>query len=221
MGCGPLVGAVGVALMLRLDADVDYWTDLFPALLLFSLGLTATVAPLTATVLADADEHNAGIASGVNNAIARIANLLCVAGLGAVVAAVYANELGPRRVGRRRADRHPRRARVRRGVRPGLPRRASACARRCSRSAASSGWPGSATRAARSAARTAPRARSRCTRRSRASRSRRRAEVGGQPPARRTVARLSRGSGRAGSCTPWTLTPLRPASTSSPRAATS
>ena len=99
MGCGPLVGAVGVALMLRLDENVDYWTDLFPALLIFSLGLTATVAPLTATVLADADEHNAGIASGVNNAIARIANLLCVAGLGAVVAAVYANDLGPRATG--------------------------------------------------------------------------------------------------------------------------
>ena len=60
MGCGPLVGAVGIALMLRLDADFDYWTELFPALLLFSLGLVATVAPLTATVLADADEHNAG-----------------------------------------------------------------------------------------------------------------------------------------------------------------
>ena len=99
MGCGPLVGAVGVALMLRLDENVDYWTDLFPALLIFSLGLTATVAPLTATVLADADEHNAGIASGVNNAIARIANLLCVAGLGALVAAVYANDLGPRATG--------------------------------------------------------------------------------------------------------------------------
>jgi len=99
MGCGPLVSALGVALMLRIDENLDYWTDLFPALLIFSLGLTATVAPLTATVLADADEHNAGIASGVNNAIARIANLMCVAGLGAVVAAVYANDLGPRATG--------------------------------------------------------------------------------------------------------------------------
>ena len=60
MGCGPLVSAVGIALMLRLDETVDYWTELFPALLIFSLGLTATVTPLTATVLADADEHNAG-----------------------------------------------------------------------------------------------------------------------------------------------------------------
>lgn len=89
MGLGPLVSAAGIALMLRLDAEFSYWTELFPALLIFSLGLVATVTPLTATVLADADEHNAGIASGVNNAIARVAGLLCVAAIGAVVSAVY------------------------------------------------------------------------------------------------------------------------------------
>ena len=94
MGCGPLVSAVGIALMLRLDEDIAYWTELFPALLIFSLGLVATVTPLTATVLADADEHNAGIASGVNNAIARVAGLLCVAAIGAVVSAVYADRMG-------------------------------------------------------------------------------------------------------------------------------
>src|SRR6478609_820620 len=88
MGFGPLVSAVGIALMLRLGEQFDYWTELFPALLLFSLGLTATVTPLTATVLADADEHNAGIASAVNNAIARVASLLCIAAVGAVVASV-------------------------------------------------------------------------------------------------------------------------------------
>jgi predicted MFS family arabinose efflux permease len=99
MGCGPLVGAVGVALMLRLDEDISYWTELFPALLIFSLGLVATVTPLTATVLADADEHNAGIASGVNNAIARVAGLLCVAAIGAAVSAVYAGDMGGRDAG--------------------------------------------------------------------------------------------------------------------------
>ena len=57
--------------------------------MLFALGLSATVAPLTATVLADADESNAGIASGVNNAIARVAGLLAVAALGAVVAGQF------------------------------------------------------------------------------------------------------------------------------------
>jgi EmrB/QacA subfamily drug resistance transporter len=87
MGCGPLVSACGIALMLRLDERFSYWTELLPALALFSLGLVATVTPLTATVLADADERNAGIASGVNNAIARVANLLCIAAVGAAVTA--------------------------------------------------------------------------------------------------------------------------------------
>ncbi|MEY2441935.1 MAG: hypothetical protein QOJ46_1361 [bacterium] len=85
MGFGPLVGAAGLALMLRVDAQFSYWTDLLPALLVFSLGLAMTVAPLTATVLADADESNAGIASAVNNAIARVAGLLATASIGAVV----------------------------------------------------------------------------------------------------------------------------------------
>ena len=93
MGGGPLLAAAGLVLMQRLDAHVDYVTDLLPALLVFSLGLSATVAPLTATVLADADESNAGIASGVNNAIARIAGLLAVAAVGAVVAAQFAASL--------------------------------------------------------------------------------------------------------------------------------
>ena len=54
-------------------------TQILPALLLFGLGLAMTVAPLTATVLGDADENHAGIASGVNNAVARVAGLLAVA----------------------------------------------------------------------------------------------------------------------------------------------
>jgi EmrB/QacA subfamily drug resistance transporter len=96
MGVGPLVGAVGLALMMRLPAHVDYAKDVLPALVIFSLGLTATVAPLTATVLADADEHNAGIASGVNNAIARMASLLAIAALGAVLAAQFNSTLDKR-----------------------------------------------------------------------------------------------------------------------------
>jgi hypothetical protein len=75
------------------DADVDYFTQLLPSLLVFALGLAMTVAPLTATVLADADEHNAGIASGVNNAIARVAALVAIAAVGAVVAAQFRSEL--------------------------------------------------------------------------------------------------------------------------------
>jgi hypothetical protein len=89
MGGGPLLAAVGLGLLQRVGAHLDYWTDLLPALVVFSAGLVCTVTPLTATVLADADEHNAGIASAVNNAIARVANLVCVAALGAVVAAQF------------------------------------------------------------------------------------------------------------------------------------
>jgi predicted MFS family arabinose efflux permease len=93
MGVGPLVAAAGLAWFLRIDADVDYLVDLLPGLLVFSLGLAMTVAPLTATVLADADESNAGIASGVNNAIARVASLVAIAAVGAVVAASFSSKL--------------------------------------------------------------------------------------------------------------------------------
>jgi EmrB/QacA subfamily drug resistance transporter len=105
MGFGPLVAAVGLVLMQRVDATPDYWTDVFPALLVFSLGLSATVAPLTATVLADADERNAGIASGVNNAVARIASLLAVAALGAVVSASFSSSIDSTLDGRRLSPR--------------------------------------------------------------------------------------------------------------------
>jgi EmrB/QacA subfamily drug resistance transporter len=84
---GPLIAAGGLALMQRVDASADYASQLLPALLVFSLGLSMTVAPLTATVLADADESNAGIASAVNNAIARVAGLIAIAAIGAVVSA--------------------------------------------------------------------------------------------------------------------------------------
>jgi EmrB/QacA subfamily drug resistance transporter len=96
MGLGPLTAAAGLALLLRLHAHVNYFTDLLPALLLFSIGLAATVAPLTATVLSDADESNAGIASGVNNAIARVAGLLAIAAVGAVISAQFSATLNQR-----------------------------------------------------------------------------------------------------------------------------
>ncbi len=93
MGVGPLVAAAGLALFTRLDADVDYLTELLPGLLLFALGLAIVVAPLTATVLADADESNAGVASGVNNAIARAASLVAIAAVGALVASSFGSSL--------------------------------------------------------------------------------------------------------------------------------
>src|SRR5215210_8530981 len=100
MGVGPLVAAAGLLLFLRMDADVDFASDLLPALAVFSLGLSMTVAPLTATVLAAADESNAGIASAVNNAIARVAGLLATAAVGAVIAAQFGATLDDRLAGR-------------------------------------------------------------------------------------------------------------------------
>jgi EmrB/QacA subfamily drug resistance transporter len=86
MGVGPLVTAVGVVPLVRLKPGFDYWTELLPSLLLFSVGLSMIVAPLTSTVLADAGERDAGIASGVNNAVARVAGLLGIATVGAAIA---------------------------------------------------------------------------------------------------------------------------------------
>ena len=94
MGLGPIVAGVGLAWMGRLDADVNYWTDLLPGVLVFGLGLSATVAPLTNTVLGAVPQHNAGVASGVNNQVARVAALLAIAAVGAVVAARFESELG-------------------------------------------------------------------------------------------------------------------------------
>jgi Major Facilitator Superfamily len=94
MGVGPLIAACGMGLLMwRVDASASYFTDLLPGLLVFGVGLSMTVAPLTATVLADADDSNAGIASGVNNAIARVASLVAIAAVGAVVASVFGSRL--------------------------------------------------------------------------------------------------------------------------------
>ena len=85
MGTGPLVAAVGVVVVaLSIDADANLVTEVLPGMLIFAVGLSLTVSPLTAAVLADADQRDAGIASGVNNAVARVAGLLAVAAVGAV-----------------------------------------------------------------------------------------------------------------------------------------
>jgi EmrB/QacA subfamily drug resistance transporter len=86
MGVGPLVAAAALVGLMRLKPGFSYWVELLPPLLLFSVGLSMIVAPLTATVLADVSERDAGIASGVNNAIARVAALLGIAIVGALVA---------------------------------------------------------------------------------------------------------------------------------------
>ncbi len=99
MGLGPLTAAVGVAWLTQLGAHVSYFSDLLPPLLVFSLGLASTVAPLTAAVLSDADEGNAGIASGVNNAVARVAGLIAIAAIGAVISTQFSSTLDQRLAG--------------------------------------------------------------------------------------------------------------------------
>src|SRR5204863_6128506 len=76
---GPLVIAVGLVLMTRIEPGDSYVSSVLPAVIVFGLGLTLVVAPVTATVLAAADARHSGIASGINNAVSRVAGLLAVA----------------------------------------------------------------------------------------------------------------------------------------------
>lgn len=85
MAVGPLGVAAGLLLWTRVDAGSTYVGAVLPGAVVFGLGLSLTVAPLTATIMAAADEQHLGVASGVNNAVARVAGLLAVALLPAVV----------------------------------------------------------------------------------------------------------------------------------------
>jgi EmrB/QacA subfamily drug resistance transporter len=96
MGIGPLIAAVGVALLVRVDRDPDYLLEVLPALIPFGIGLAMTVAPLTTTVLDSVAERQAGIASGANNAVARVAGLLAIAALGAVISGQFAASIDDR-----------------------------------------------------------------------------------------------------------------------------
>jgi EmrB/QacA subfamily drug resistance transporter len=98
MGVGPLVAGAGLLMYMRLGRDVDYVRDVLPGSVVFAVGLSMTVAPLTAAVLASVKEFQSGVASGVNNAIARVAGLLAIAAVGAVVSSQFSatieDELG-------------------------------------------------------------------------------------------------------------------------------
>jgi MFS family permease len=84
MGAGPLVAAAGFFLMFSVDRHVNYWTQLLPGYLLFGIGLSMTVAPLTSAILGCISPKQAGIGSAINNAVSRIAGLLAIAAIGVV-----------------------------------------------------------------------------------------------------------------------------------------
>ncbi|PRA80450.1 MFS transporter [Microbacterium sp. MYb66] len=85
MTVGPLIMAVGALMLLLVAADFDYWWQVLPAMIVMGLGLSLTVAPLTAAILGAIDENHSGIASAVNNAVSRVAGLLVVAMLSTIV----------------------------------------------------------------------------------------------------------------------------------------
>lgn len=93
MGTGPVVAGLGFLLIAGMPANVNYWTQLLPGVLIFGLGLAITVAPLTSAILGDVPQEQAGIASAINNAVARIAGLVAVAAVGAFVAARFTSNV--------------------------------------------------------------------------------------------------------------------------------
>ncbi len=85
MTAGPLIMAGGSLMMLAVREDFDYWWQLLPGVIVFGFGLTLTVSPLTAAILGAIEPDRAGIASATNNAISRIAGLIAIAALAAIV----------------------------------------------------------------------------------------------------------------------------------------
>jgi len=93
MAVGPVVGGIGLLMMMRVSSDPTYLTEVLPAICVFGLGLAATVAPLTATALNSVEERHVGIASGINNGVSRIAGLLAIAILGALIAGRFGSAI--------------------------------------------------------------------------------------------------------------------------------
>jgi EmrB/QacA subfamily drug resistance transporter len=100
MGGGPLIAGAGMLMLLGVGVHVDYVTEVLPGILIFSLGLSITVAPLTAAILAGIREDEAGIGSAVNNAVARVAGLIATVAIGAVVAAQFSSSFDRHLAGR-------------------------------------------------------------------------------------------------------------------------
>ena len=93
---GPLIAAIGLALFARVGIEASYWATVFPAVVVLGLGMAVTVAPLTTTVMTSVPSDHAGVASGVNNTVARVASLLAIAVFGVVLTRRFDAEIRPR-----------------------------------------------------------------------------------------------------------------------------
>ncbi|MFE4197851.1 MFS transporter [Paenarthrobacter sp. NPDC056912] len=92
MAAGPLLCAVGFLMCLSVQEPLNYWTQVFPGQIVFGIGLATLVAPLTAAILGAVPTEEAGIGSAVNNAVARIAGLICIAFAGLIVGPVFTRQ---------------------------------------------------------------------------------------------------------------------------------